>query len=291
MELAWLAAFATAICFGASALFEDRAAKRSAAPGAIPGATRSVLAATMSWSYVIGMVLSLGGWALSLLALQRLPLFAVQAIGASSIGLVVVAHRVQTRAAAPRRASLLLVGLGLGLVALTVSAEPDQPGTVGHAFDVGIWLGVGAVGVLAVVGFRASGDAASALLGAVSGLAYGGTALCARALQTDHTLRGLLLDPLTIALLPFAVLGVVTFAGALQRGSVSVATATQHAVMTVVPATVGLAVLGDHARPGFTAVAGAGFVLTIGSVLGLTVTHPARQVPAAAVPALVPPAT
>jgi hypothetical protein len=289
MELAWLAAFATAICFGISALFEDRGAKRSTVERGVAGAGRSVLAATMSWPYMVGMTLSIGGWALSLLALQRLPLFAVQAIGASSIGLVVIVHRLQTHAAAPRRESLLLVALGLGLVALAVSAEPDEPATVGHVFDAAIWIGVAVVGVLAVVGFRTSGDSASALLGAVSGLAYAGTALCARALQTDHTLRGLLLDPLTIALLPFAVLGVATFAGALQRGSVSVATATQHAVMTVVPAAVGLAVLGDHARPGFAAVAGAGFVLTVGSVLGLTVTRSSLPIPAA-VPKLSPPA-
>jgi hypothetical protein len=112
----------------------------------------------------------------------------------------------------------------------------------------------------------------AALLGVlgVSGLAYGGTSLCARALETDRTLRGLILNSLTIALVPFAALGIGLFATALQRGAVGVVAATQHATMTVVPAAVGLVVLGDHARPGFVPIAWVGFVLTVGAVLALT---------------------
>ena len=41
--------------------------------------------------------LSLIGWGLSLVALQSLPLFAVQAVGASSIGVVVVLDRFRSR--------------------------------------------------------------------------------------------------------------------------------------------------------------------------------------------------
>lgn len=281
MELAWLAAFGTALCFGVSALLEDVAAKRT--PPSAGDAGRSVLTVATRLPYLAGMLLSLGGWMLSLLALQRLPLFAVQAVGASSIGLVVIAHRLQTRVPTPRQEAVLLVALGAGLVALAVSAEPDEPQSVSWVFDLGMWIGVAVVVVLTVVALRVGGPRASAMLGAISGLAYGGTALCARALQTDHTLRGLLLDPLTIALVPFAAVGITCFALALQRGSVSVATATQHASMTVVPSAVGLLVLGDHARPGFIPLAVAGFLLTVGSVLALTMIRPAAAT--AALPA------
>jgi hypothetical protein len=288
MELAWVAAFATALCFGFSAILEDHAAKqRSALPSDAPA---SVMSVVTRMPYILGMVLSLVGWVLSLLALQRLPLFAVQAIGASSIGVVVLVQRTMTGKPVPRRQALLLVALGLGLVALAVSAKPSEPESVSVWFDVAIWIGVGVVALLGLLAFRAKGDRGSALLGGVSGLAYGGTALCARALEADHTLRSVLLNSLTIALLPFAVTGIAFFAAALQRGSVAVATATQHAAMTIVPAAVGLLILGDHARDGFVPVAVLGFVLTVASVLALTLLRPSSPAPgpvhAAAVPAM-----
>jgi multidrug transporter EmrE-like cation transporter len=287
MELAWFAAFATALCFGVSATVEDYAAKR--APAAEDAASASLVSVVTRLPYVIGMLLSLLGWVLSLLALQRLPLFAVQAIGASSIGVVVVLHRAMTHEPVPRRQSAFLVLLGLGLVALAVSAAPGGPGAVPAGFDVGIWIGVVGLTGLGFVIMRVQGDRGSALLGAVSGLAYGGTALCARGLEADHTLRSVLINALTIALIPFAALCVAMFAAALQRGSVAVATATQHAAMTVVPAAVGLLVLDDHARDGFAPLAWAGFVVTVASVIALTLVHPAPT-PVTLVPATPPPA-
>ena len=272
MDLAYLAALATAACFAVSALFEDRAAKQS--PAAERGGP-SLWRVTTQVPYVAGMALSLVGWALSLLALQRLPLFAVQAIGASSIGFIVLLQWLRTRERVTSREAVLLVVLGAGLVALAVAAEPGSPESVGRWFDIGMWIGVGALAVLwLVVQRRVDGSEAGALLGMVSGLAYGGTALCARALETDSTWRGILFDPMTLALVPFAAIGIGSFAAALQRGSVAVAAACQHATMTIIPSVVGLLVLGDRARNGFAPVAVVGFVLTIAAVLALTLLKP-----------------
>jgi drug/metabolite transporter (DMT)-like permease len=272
VELAWIAAFATALCFGVSAIFEDHAAKQPQL-GNEPGRSSLLLVVTRV-PYLLGMVLSLVGWGLSLLALQRLPLFAVQAIAASSIGVVVIIHRVLSGEPVPRRQLILLLALGVGLVLLAVSAKPGEPGPVSTTFDIGIWIGVAVVAALGLAATRLAGDQASSVLGAISGLAYGGTALCARALETDHTLRSLLVNSLTFALVPFAILGVSTFAAALQRGSVTVAAATQHAAMTVVPSAIGLLFLGDHARAGLAVVAWIGFIVTVGSVLLLTMVRP-----------------
>ena len=66
------------------------------------------------------------------------------------------------------------------------------------------------------------------------------------------------------------------------------ATACQHAAMTIVPAAVGLAFLGDEARAGLEWLAFAGFVLTLASVLGLTLIRsrpaPMRLAPPGATP-------
>jgi hypothetical protein len=223
------------------------------------------------------MGLSLIGWILSLIALQSLPLFAVQAIASSSIGIVVLLDWARTRRPLPRSQIALLVVLGAGLVALAVSAQPSGPGTIPSAFDVAIWISVVVLAAVWLLLDRTgAGARTSVLLGTVSGLAYGGTSLCARALETDSTVASVLLDPLTVALVPFAVIGIGSFAGALQRGSVAIVAACQHASMTVVPSAVGLLCLGDSARDGFEPLAIAGFVLTLGTVVALTFVKPAR---------------
>jgi hypothetical protein len=56
----------------------------------------------------------------------------------------------------------------------------------------------------------------------------------------------------------------------LQRGSVTAATAALFAAETVGPAAVGLAFLGDAARPGLAPLASAGFAVTLGACLALT---------------------
>jgi hypothetical protein len=258
-----------------SAIFEDQAAKES--PATEGGGTGAALRVTIRVPYLMGMGLSLIGWILSLIALQSLPLFAVQAIASSSIGVVVLLDWVRTRRPLPGSQIALLVVLGIGLVALAVAAQPSGPGTIPSAFDVAIWIGVVVLGAAWLLLDRTgAGARTSVLLGTVSGLAYGGTSLCARALEGDATLRGVLFDPLTVALLPFAVVGVGSFAAALQRGSVSIIAACQHAAMTVVPAAVGLAFLGDSARDGFAAIAAVGFVLTLAAVIALTFVKPAR---------------
>jgi hypothetical protein len=62
----------------------------------------------------------------------------------------------------------------------------------------------------------------------------------------------------------------VAFAGALQRGSASLALACQQGVVTIVPSAVGLLVLGDKARSGFISLTIGGCVVTVVSLVLLT---------------------
>lgn len=268
MLFAYLAAFATAVFYGCSAVLEDRAAKSTPVTGT--SGKRAAFKATMRPLYVAGMGLSIVAWALALYALQRLPLFAVQAIAASSIGVVVLIIWMTTGIPPTRRDVTLLVLLGVGLIALAVSAAPSSPEPVNRAFEVLMWVGVVGVAVAAVFAARRHGVRGAALLGLVSGLSDAGMALCARAVE-GSTFGSIVTDPVAIALIPFTVMGVVTFAAALQRGSASTALACQQGMATVVPSALGLLVLGDSARDGFAPVTVIGFAITVGAVLGLTV--------------------
>jgi hypothetical protein len=91
------------------------------------------------------MALSMVAWAFSLIALHRLPLFAVQAIAASSIGVVVLISWGVTHQKPSRREGTLLLVLAVALIALAASAAPGDPKPVSWVFKLFIWLGVLAV--------------------------------------------------------------------------------------------------------------------------------------------------
>jgi hypothetical protein len=82
-----------------------------------------------------------------------------------------------------------------------------------------------------------------------------------------HVLVG---APASYALLLTAPLALVTYATALQRGSVVQSTAPLVVGETVLPALAGLALLGDHARPGWGPVAAVGFTLAVAAALLLS---------------------
>ena len=67
--------------------------------------------------------------------------------------------------------------------------------------------------------------------------------------------RDLLTSPATYALVVAGVVAMLTYSIALQRGTVTQATAPLVVGETVAPALVGLLLLGDHARPGWGWVA------------------------------------
>ena len=267
MVYAYVAAFGTALFYGISAVLEDRAAKQTPVTGA--SGKRAAFRATVQPLYLIGMGLSVIAWALSLYALRSLPLFAVQAIAASSIGVVAVIVWVTTGHRHTRHEIILLGMLGLGLISLAISAAPSDPEPVTWRFGLGMWLLVALVAVAAVFATRVHGSRGAALLGLTSGLSDAGMAMCARAIHVQ-SFGELLTDPTALALLPFTVMGVVAFAAALQRGSAATALACQQSVATVVPSAIGLLVLGDQARSGFGPVTIVGFVVTVGTVIALT---------------------
>ena len=83
-------------------------------------------------------------------------------------------------------------------------------------------------------------------------------------------MRGLLTDPATYGLLVAAAVALLTYSTALQRGSVTQATASLVIMETVAPALVGRLLLGDHPRPGWGWVAVVGFVLAVAGAITLS---------------------
>ena len=155
-----------------------------------------------------------------------------------------------------------------GLVLIVASARTGPPS---HTSQMVAWALLVAVVVLVagayVAGPRLRGAAVSGLL---AGLTFGSAATAARVLGGVGSLTAVVASPATYALVLAGVAGTLLYAGALQRGSVTTASAMTVAGQTIAPAVAGWLLLGDSVRHGFTAVAMIGFGLTVAGAVGLS---------------------
>ena len=109
---------------------------------------------------------------------------------------------------------------------------------------------------------------APVVLGFVAGLGFGVIALAARVV-TDLSILGLLKNPATYALGIGGFTSFLFYTTALQRYGVTTVTAAVIIGETILPALVGVIVLGDKTRHGFIPVAIAGFVISIAGAIML----------------------
>jgi drug/metabolite transporter (DMT)-like permease len=254
------AAAVAALCYGAASVLQAHSAKRSAGSG-----TRLLLRLATQIPYLTGLLLDLCGFGLSVFALRSEPLYVVQAIVASNLAVtaLVVAAFYRTRLAGREWVAIGAVCGGLALLGLSAGHEGTQPASL--AVRAGL---LGGMAVLVAVAILLSRTDRAAVLGAVAGLAYGGVAVAARILPSFAPLR-LLADPAAWALAIGAVVGTLFFATALQRGRVTTVTAMMVVGETVVPAALGVALLGDTVRHGAAPVIAIGFVLSLAGTLTL----------------------
>ena len=253
------------VIYGAAAVLQSVGARRSAADhgGGLAGLTGML----RQLPYVGGVVADLVAWLLSLYSLRSLPVFAVQTILAGSLAVTAVLSHVvlgvQLDRAAVRAIGLCVVGL----VMVGASAGLERPHRIDRALIISLLVGVGVVGVAAFVADRWS---SAVVLAAVSGIAFAGTALSARALLSRrHPFRHVL-DMRTVSIVSYAAIGLVAHARALQRGRVGPVTAAMWSTQIVVATIVGLAFLGDRVRHGWEVVAAVGMVLALTATVLLT---------------------
>lgn len=280
MVLGLLGAFGAAVLYGAGTVLQALGVRRAAAIAPADGRWSRWRAGRL---YVGGLVLDVLGFLASLAALRRLPLFVVESALASSVAVTAVLAVPVLGARLPRREILALGAVGLGLLALAVSArEGSAVRLTGPApwLLLGTVLPVGAVGATAL---RRGGSSGAVLLAVTAGLGFGGVGVAARVVVVPSALWRLVLDPVVWALVAFGAIALVAYGWALQRGAVTTTAAVTFTVETVVPAAVGLLCLGDGVRPGAAPIACVGFVLTLAGCL-LLARHSAEDAPPVAVP-------
>ena len=265
MLLGLLAAFAAALCYGVGSVLQAIAARSTESVGGLD--PRLLVRLVHSWRYVLGVGLDGLGFVLSLVAVRSLPLFVVQAVVASFLAVTAILGAIFLRMPLTRadRVGLGVVVLGLALVAS--SAAEDRSVDVSAAEEWGVLAASVLLAAVSVPLARLPGPRGAAALGSVAGLAFGATAVASRMLPGE--LDALLTSPTAYALVLAGGVAMLTYSIALQRGSVTQATAPLVVGETVAPALVGLFLLGDHARPGWGWVAAVGFVLSVAGAVSL----------------------
>jgi hypothetical protein len=260
-------AVAAPLCYGSASVLQAVGSRRVAGGPDLDPRLFARLARQLP--YVVGLGLDLLGFAASLFALRTLPLFLVQAAIAGSVGVTALLARRFLAARLRPMEGLALVALAAGLVLLAVSAREGHANAVSRHWRWIVLAGAVALPIPAAAAARVPGPRGAALLAAAAGLAFGGVGVAARVLRVPHPLWRLVTEPTAYALAGYGALGLLLFATALQRGSVTMVSAVMFTVETAVPAGLGLAWLGDGVRAGFVGAAVLGFVLALGGALQL----------------------
>ena len=279
MLLGLLAALGAALCYGVGDLLEQIGARRAGASENVD--PRLLLRAVRQLPWVAGLSLDGVGFLLAIIALEDLPLFAVQAALASSLGVTAVLSSVFLGTRITRAQRVPLVAIAMGLLLVGTAASPEHAVAAGDAGQLLFVLGVPVIVLLAfALGRVGTGDRAAARLGAAAGLSFGGAYAGARVLKVPVPVWEIVGEPLAWAIVAYGVLGVLLLSTAFQRGHVTVAIAATFAVETVVPSAIGLVFFGDHAREGLWPVALTGFLsCAVGAVTLARLTEEPEELP------------
>src|ERR1700712_5763679 len=205
--------------------------------------------------------LNLVGFVFHLIALRHIPLFLAQTgIAASLAVTAILTQRVfGSRLGRSDWLAVLAVGVGLGLLAAPAGGAGDAVTSTGA--DVGVIV---AVVLLFAGGYSAAhvpGGLGAALVGLVAGLGFAIVSISSR-LIPEITPSSVLTAPGTYTLAVSGGLAFFLYSVALQRGSVMTATAPVIVMQTATPAAVGVLLLGDTIRPGWSLAAALGLVLS-----------------------------
>lgn len=264
MVLGLGAALAAAVLFGVAAVLQAVGSRRVPTESEVDPRrlVRLVWALLRQPAFVAALVLNLLGFGLHLIALRLLPLYLAQSGIAASL---VVTALLATRVVGDRLGTVEWVAVVVvsgGLALLAVSAGDAGAVDVNGEMTLGLVVGLAAIAAAGLLASRSTHAIATAVLGVLAGLGFAGVAISARLLP-DLALDAVVQAPTAYTLVASGSLAFLLYSLALQRGSVAVATAPMIALQTVTPAAVGVLILDDQIRSGWSAAALVGFLLTI----------------------------
>ncbi|MFD7615227.1 hypothetical protein [Streptomyces sp. NPDC059828] len=265
MHFGMFCAVASSICYGLATVFQAIAARSVADPDATSGVDAALLLrAVRQWRYVAGLALDGAGFALQVVALRLIPIYAVSAALAASLAVTAVAA---TRLLSVRLSRIEWTAVGvvcIGLAMLGLASGPEGSTPPPPALK---WALLGTAFVVLLIGAAAGrlpGRTRALALGLGAGIGFGVPEVAVRLLDS--------LDFSSPALYAIVLGGASAFlllTSAFARGSVTTATAGLVLSETLLPSAVGLIWLGDRPREGLAWLAVTGFAISVAGALAL----------------------
>jgi drug/metabolite transporter (DMT)-like permease len=262
-----ISALLAACCYGVASVMQGLAA-RAASDGSASINPRLLVRMLGQWRFIASLGLDLTGFIAQLIALRRLPLFAVQAAIASSLAVTAVSAAWLAHHVLARREWLAVIAVTVGVTMLGSSAGVSGAVNPGVEFRFGLIIAIALLGLAGVAAARLRGRRRTLALGMIAGFGYGVVGVAARIL-VGFSPTDLVRDPAAYALAAAGVMSFMFYASALEHGNVTTATAATVVTETVLPATIGVIFLGDTTRHGLVGVAAAGFALAVAGALTL----------------------
>jgi drug/metabolite transporter (DMT)-like permease len=261
-------ALGAAVCFGTATVLQAVATRAAAGRDEGGGDAALLLRALRQWRYLAGLALDGVGFVLQIAALRSLPIYAVGAALASSLAVtaVVAARLLGVRLSRSEWGAVAVVCAGLAMLGLASGTEGH--GTGPKALDYAMLATGAAVLALGAVGGRLPERGRPLVLGLGAGCGFGVVEVSVRLID-DVSPGALVTDPAVYALLLGGGAAFLLLTSALQRGSVTTATAGMVIGETIGPALVGVVWLGDRTREGLAWLAVLGFAVAVLGALAL----------------------
>ncbi|MGW2566606.1 hypothetical protein [Streptomyces sp. NPDC001537] len=259
-------ALGAAVCFGTATVFQAVATRSAGSGGG--GEAALLLRALRQWRYLAGLALDGLGFLFQIAALRSIPIYAVAAALASSLAVtgVVAARLLQVRLSGTEWGAVGVVCAGLAMLGLASGAEGNRDGSTALRYAM---LAIAVVVLLlGLFGGRWSGRGRALVLGLGAGFGFGVVEVSVRLIDSLAPSE-LLTNPATYALLVGGGAAFLLLTSALQRGSVTTATAGLVIGETIGPAAVGVVWLGDRTRDGLAWLAVLGFLVAVAAALAL----------------------
>ncbi|OXY98455.1 DMT family transporter [Streptomyces diastatochromogenes] len=259
-------ALAAAVCFGTATVLQAVAAREAGEGGG--GEAALLLRALRQWRYLAGLALDGLGFLFQIAALRSIPIYAVSAALASSLAVtaVVAARLLRVRLSGTEWGAVGVVCAGLAMLGLAAGPEGEVAGS--ETLKWAMLATALAMLVLALLGGRLSGRMRALVLGLGAGFGFGVVEVSVRLIDSLHP-ADLLTNPAAYALLIGGAAAFILLTSALQRGSVTTATAGMVIGETIGPAAIGVIWLGDRTREGLTWLAALGFAVAVAGALAL----------------------
>lgn len=266
--LGLLGALAASLILGTGTVLEAVAARteplydRKLDPGLLARLVRR-------WHFIAGLACELVGFLCLLAALRTLPLFLAQSSSAGSLAVSAVlgAKMIKYRLHRLERFAILAVCVGLAMLGVSAAGRAHVEG--GWEVRTGLIIAVGVLVVVALAAAKLPPGWRAGALGGTAGLCFGVASISIRVLGNLHSVKSLAEDPAFYVMIVCGAGAFLLFASALQQSKVTVVQSAMVLGQTVIPAIVGVLVLGDRPRHGFMVVAAIGFLCAIGGALVL----------------------